>query len=401
MCTNVKKIPAIEGGHPIRNEFLIFGSPLIGEEEIKEVVDTLRSGWIGTGPKTQRFEEAFRKYIGAKHALALSSCTAALHLALDVLDIGERDEVITTPMTFAATVNAIIHRRAIPVFADVEKETFNIDPANIEQKITPRTKAIIPVHMAGRPCKMNQIMDIAHRYNLFVIEDAAHAIEAWFQNQKIGTIGNLTAFSFYVTKNLVTGEGGMLTTNNDHWAEQISIKRLHGISQHAWKRYTTEDYIFYETLCPGYKYNMTDIQASLGIHQLAHLEENLKVRERHWQTYNKAFLNYPELILPTEEKEIGHSRHLYTILICPEMLRIDRNTLVKALKAEGIGTGIHFISLHLHPYYRKTYGFKRGDFPNAEFISERTISLPLSAKLTDKDVQDVIDAVIGLIKYYR
>jgi len=392
---------AINGGKPVRDSFLIFGSPDIQEAEVQEVVDTLRSGWLGTGPKTHRFEEQFKEYIGCKHALALNSCTAGLFLALDVIGIGPGDEVITTPMTFAATANVIVHHGARPVFVDVERETMNIDPSKIEEAVTPRTKAIIPVHMAGRPCKMDEIMDIARRHDLVVIEDAAHAVEAWYKDQKVGNIGDITAFSFYVTKNVTTGEGGMVTTNNDQWAEEMRIRSLHGISKDAWKRYSAEGFQPYETIYPGYKFNMMDIQASLGIHQLARVEENLKIREKYWRMYNEAFAELPEIITPIEEEGIRHARHLYTILIRPEILTINRNQFIEALKAENIGTGIHYTALHLHKYYREAFGYKRGDFPNAEWISDRTISLPLSPKLTEKDVIDVIQAVRKVIQVCR
>lgn len=392
---------AIEGGTPVRKDFLIFGSPLIEEVEIQEVVDTLRSGWLGTGPKTHRFEEQFREYIGCKHALALNSCTAGLYLALDVIGIKPGDEVITTPITFAATANVIVHHGARPVFVDVERETMNIDPHKIEEAITPRTKAIIPVHTAGRPCKMDEIMDIARRHGLVVIEDAAHAVEAWYKAQKVGNIGDITAFSFYVTKNVTTGEGGMVTTNNDLWVEEMRIRSLHGISKDAWKRYSAEGFQPYETIYPGYKFNMMDIQASLGIHQLARVEENLKIREKCWRMYNEAFAELPEIITPLEEEGIRHARHLYTILIRPEMLTINRNQFIEALKAENLGTGIHYTALHLHRHYRETLGYKRGDFPNAEFVGERTISLPLSPKLTEQDVEDVIEAVRKATRYFR
>ncbi|MEM3434417.1 MAG: DegT/DnrJ/EryC1/StrS aminotransferase family protein [Candidatus Methanomethyliaceae archaeon] len=393
--------PAIEGGRPVRDAFLVFGSPLIGEEEINEVVDTLRSGWLGTGPKVQRFEEDFRRYIGCRHAIAVNSCTAGLHLALDVLGIGEGDEVITTPITFAATANVIVHRRARPIFVDVDRETQNIDPNRIEDAITPRTRAIIPVHMAGRPCDMDAIIDIAQRHNLFVIEDAAHAVEAIYKGQKIGNIGHVTVFSFYVTKNVCTGEGGMITTNNDDWAEEMRIKRLHGISRDAWKRYSAEGFQPYETLYPGYKYNMMDIQAALGIHQLARVEENLKIRERYWQMYDEVFADIPEIFTPSKElpPNSRHARHLYTILLDIDRLRISRNQFIEALKAENIGTGIHFTALHLHKYYRETFGYKPGDFPNAEWIGERTVSLPLSPKLIPEDVVDVIMAVTKIIRW--
>ena len=279
--------------------------------------------------------------------------------------------------------------------------TMNINPQLIEAAITPRTRAIIPVHMAGRPCRMDEILDIARRHDLAVIEDAAHAVETWYRDRKVGSIGDMTAFSFYVTKNVVTGEGGMITTDRGDWAEGLRIRSLHGISKDAWKRYSAEGFQPYETLYPGYKYNMTDMQASLGIHQLARVEENLKVRERHWHRYNEAFGKLPELIIPLEEEGIRHARHLYTLLIRPEMLTIDRNQFILELKKRNIGTGIHFIAVHLHRFYRETFGFRRGDLPEAEWISDRTISLPLSPKLTDRDVEDVIEAVYDVVSSHR
>jgi len=377
----------------MRKDFLVFGSPQICQEDIDEVVDTLKSGWWGTGPKTHLFEERFREYMGCKHAIAVNSCTAGMHLVLTVLGVKEGDEVITTPMTFTSTAGAIMHCGARPVFVDIEKDTFNIDPERIEKAITPRTKVIMPVHMAGRPCKMDEIMDIARRHNLYVVEDAAHAVEAWYRDKKIGNIGDITVFSFYVTKNLATGEGGMVTTNNEELVEEIRLRSLHGISKDAWKRYSAAGFQPYETIYLGYKYNMMDIQASLGLHQLARLENNHKLREKYWKMYNQAFQGVPQLIIPVEESGIRHAHHLYTILIKLERLRVDRNEFIKALQRENIGAGIHFIAVHLHKYYREIFGFKRGDFPNAEFVSDRTISLPLSAALTEEDVADVITAV--------
>ncbi len=384
---------AIDGGNPVRSTFLVFGSPLIEEAEIEEMVHTLRSGWLGTGPKTHRFEEDFKEYIGCAHALAVNSCTAGMHLALEVIGVTQGDEVITSPITFPSTANVIVHHRAVPVFVDVEKDTMNLDPAQVENAVTARTKAIIPVHLAGRPCRMDEIMDIARRHGLFVIEDAAHCVEGRYRGKKIGNIGDMTAFSFYVTKNVVTAEGGMVTTNNDQWAEEMRIKSLHGISKDAWKRYSAEGFQSYETLYPGYKYNMTDIQASLGIHQLRRIEQNLQIRENQYAAYNEAFSDLPVLATPPEAFDIRHARHLYIILLKLESLRVDRLQFIEALKAENIGSGIHFTAVHLHRYYAQTFGFKRGDFPNAEHISDRTISLPLSPKLTDADTRDVIEAV--------
>jgi len=375
-----------------RKKYLIFGSPLIEEPEIQEVVDTLRSGWLGTGPKVARFEDIFKQYTGAKFAIALNSCTAGLHLSMIVTGIRSGDEVITTPLTFASTSNAIIHTGATPVFVDVEKETMNIDPEKIEEAITPRTRAIIPVHFAGRPCNMDAIMDIARQHDLIVIEDAAHCIEGWYKGEKIGNIGDMSCFSFYVTKNIVTGEGGMVTTNKEVWADKIKMYGLHGLSKDAWKRYSDEGFIHYQVLFPGFKYNMMDIQASLGIHQMKRIDKYLKRRKEIWEKYNSAFSNLPVFCPAEPEEDTVHARHLYTLLIDIDKIKKTRDAVQQELHELNIGTGIHFISLHLHDYYRKTYGFKPDDFPNAKFISDRTISLPLSAKLTDEDVDDVIQA---------
>jgi dTDP-4-amino-4,6-dideoxygalactose transaminase len=381
-----------------RKEYLIFGSPLIEEPEIQEVVDTLRSGWLGTGPKVSKFEDIFKEYTGAKFAIALNSCTAGLHLAMLVSGIRQGDEVITTPLTFCSTANAIIHTGATPVFVDVEKDTMNIDPEKIEEAITPRTKAIIPVHLAGRPCDMDAITDIAQRHDLIIIEDAAHCIEGWYRGKKIGNIGDMTCFSFYVTKNIVTGEGGMVTTNREIWADKIKMYGLHGLNKDAWKRYSDEGFVHYLVVFPGFKYNMMDIQASLGIHQMKRIDRYLKRREEIWERYNKAFSNLPVICPAEPEKNTVHARHLYTLLIDIDKIKKTRDAVQQELHEQNIGTGIHFMSLHLHDYYRKTYGFKPDDFPHAKFISDRTISLPLSAKLSDEDVEDVIDEVRDIIK---
>ncbi|MEW5947643.1 MAG: DegT/DnrJ/EryC1/StrS aminotransferase family protein [bacterium] len=391
---------AIEGGTPYRKNFLVFGAPHVGEEEIAEVAATLRSGWLSTGPRTKRFEEAFRNYVGCRHALALNSCTAGLHLALDVLNIGAGDEVITTPITFTATANVIVLRGATPVFADVDPSTMNVSPGEIEKSVTPRTKAIIPVHFAGRPCEMDPILEIAAKNNLFVVEDAAHAVEASYRGRKVGDIGHVTSFSFYATKNLVTGEGGMATTANEDWDAAMRVKSLHGLSRTAWKRYSSEGFQSYDTLCPGYKYNMADIQAAMGIHQLARIEENLNVRERHWRRYNDAFAGCGFLALPPEQPHVRHARHLYTPLLDVDALGVSRDRFVSALQAENIGVGIHFTALHLHSFYREKFGFARGRFPNAEYVSDRTFSIPLSPALTDGDVEDVIGAVMKVLNHF-
>ncbi len=384
----------------MRKDFLVFGSPLIGQEEIDEVVDSLKSGWLSTGPKVARFEALFKNYIGSGYALALNSCTAGLHLSMIVAGLKEGDEVITTPMTFGATANAILHSRAKPVFVDITLPSMNINPGNIEAQITDKTKAIVPVHFAGRPCDMKSIKEIAQKHHLIIIEDAAHALEATYHGQKVGTIGDLTVFSFYVTKNLVTGEGGMITTANSTYAEKIQTYALHGMSKGAWKRYSDEGFKHYRIVYPGFKYNMMDIQAALGIHQLLKIESSLKRRDEIWHRYDDAFQNLPLDIPPPPEENTTHARHLYTILLKLDELTADRDTIQQALYEENIGTGIHFIALHLHPYYQETLGYKRSDYPNATYVSDRTISLPLSAKLTDEDVTDVIKAVTKVLTNY-
>lgn len=388
---------------PRRAEFLLFGAPDIREPEINEVVETLHSGWLSTGPRCKKFEQLFCEYIGCKHAIALNSCTAGLELALEVLGIGPGDEVITTPLTFCATANVIVHRGARPIFVDVERETGNIDPEQVAKAITYKTKAILPVHLYGRPCAMDELMNIAREHGLFVIEDAAHATEAWYRGRKVGTIGDITVYSFYATKNLVTGEGGMLVTNSESVAEEVRVKHLHGLSRDAWKRYSEEGFQPYDVVAAGYKYNMMDIQAALGIHQLARLEENLKIRERHWQAYDKAFAGMEGITTPPPALahslfgQTRHARHLYTILLDLERLNISRHEFMRALQRENIGTGIHFTALHLLGFYQDQFGYKRGDFPNAEFISDRTVSLPLSSALDQSDVNDVISAVQKII----
>ena len=398
---------ALNGGQPVRDDFLVFGQPDIQEADIKEVVEVLRSKWIGTGPRCRQFEEQFRTYIGCQHALGLNSCTAGLELALDVLGIGPGDEVITTPLTFTASANVIVHRGARPIFVDVDRRTGNIDPSQVSEAISPSTKAILPVHLYGQPCPMDEIMQIAQENDLYVIEDASHAIEAWFQGRKIGGIGDITVFSFYATKNLTTAEGGMLVTDNSVWAEEARIKHLHGLNKDAWNRYSAEGFQSYDVIYPGYKYNMTDIQAALGIHQLNRLEENLNIRQNYWGLYSKAFSAMDEITVPEEASQpqdsglTRHARHLFTILLNLERLSISRWDFVDFLKAENIGTGIHFLVLHLHTFYRERYGYQRGAFPNAEYISDRTVSLPLSPAMSEEDINDVIGAVKKVIWHSR
>lgn len=381
----------------MRKTFLTFGKPDIGKKEIAEVVGTLKSGWLSTGPKVGKFENDFKNYVGSKYAVGLNSCTAGLHLALLVTGIVKDDEVITSPMTFGSTANVIIHSGAKPIFVDVDIKTMNIDTSLIKKKITKRTKAIIPVHMAGRPCDMEAINKIAREYGLYVIDDAAHAVGAKYKGRMIGNCGDLTCFSFYATKNITTGEGGMVTTNNGKWADAMKILSLHGLSRHAWQRYGKKGKNRYDLIMPGYKYNMMDIQASIGIHQLRKLEDFLKRREEIWKRYDNVFIDLPLKIPSPIEYGNKHARHLYTILLNIERLKVNRDVFAQMLNDENIGTGIHFISLHLHRYYAKIYGYKPGDFPNAFYISERTLSLPLTSGLTNEDVTDVIKAVKKVI----
>ncbi|MBV9080772.1 MAG: DegT/DnrJ/EryC1/StrS family aminotransferase [Elusimicrobia bacterium] len=387
-----------ESGSTKRKDFLVFGSPLIEEPEIQEVVDTLRSGWIGTGPKTSKFERLFAAYKGTEFALAVNSCTAALHLSLYALDLKPGDEVITTPMTFCATLNAILHAGGKPVLIDCDKTTFNIDPAGIEKKITSRTRAILPVHFAGRPCEMDDIVDIAHRKKVSIIEDCAHAIEAEYKGRKAGTFGSAGCFSFYVTKNITTAEGGMVATSDPKLAERIKVLALHGMSKDAWKRFSDEGYKHYAVVDAGYKYNMTDMQASLGIHQIGRLDAYWKRRKEIWDRYQKEFSDLPCLRPAEPAPNTRHSYHLYTLLVDTSRLSKSRDQVLTELTAANIGTGVHYLALHTHPYYQKALGYKRGDFPNAEFISDRTFSLPLSPKLTDQDVADVVNAVRRILK---
>jgi dTDP-4-amino-4,6-dideoxygalactose transaminase len=384
----------------MRDGFLPFSPPLIEDEEINEVIDTLRSDWITTGPKTKKFEDEFKEYFNFQSALALNSCTAALHTALVALGIGPGDEVITTPMTFCASVNVIEQVGAKPVLVDVEPDTLNIDLLKIEKDITPRTKAILPVHYSGHPVELDAINEIARRHNLFVIEDAAHALSAKYKGKFIGSTNNPVCFSFYATKNLTTAEGGMLT-GEPEFIEKARIISLHGMSRDAWKRYSKEGSWYYEVVFPGFKYNMTDIQASLGLWQLKKLERFQNRRREIVKMYNEAFSNEEALELPLERPHVEHAWHLYVIRLNLNALRIGRNEFIDELNKRNIGTSVHFIPIHLHPYYKDKYGFKPEDFPIAYYNYLRVISLPLCPKLTDQDVNDVIEAVLDIVKSYK
>ena len=337
---------------PVRTKenFLIFGSPIIEQPEIDEVVKSMKSGWLGTGPKVAQFETDFKAYKGANYAAALNSCTASLHLSMLASDIGKGDEIITTPMTFCATVNAIIHCGATPVLADVDQRTMNIDPKCVEAKITPKTKAILPVHFAGRPCDMDALLNIAERHNLKIIEDCAHAIETTYNGKHAGTFGEFGCFSFYVTKNIVTGEGGMVLAKSEEAINRIKILGLHGMTKDAWKRFSDEGYKHYLVVTAGFKYNMMDIQAAIGIHQLKRIEVYWKRRQAIWQRYNEAFSNLPIGLPADTASNIRHAYHLYTISVDKDKAGISRDSFIDAVTAEGIGVGVHYLSIPEHPF---------------------------------------------------
>ena len=386
---------------PARSEFMPFHKPSIDEDEIQSVVETLKSGWLTTGRNVKTFEQDFAQYVGCQHAVAVNSGTAALHIALDAIGISEGDEVIVPAMTFAATAEVVLYFKAKPVLVDCQRDTLNLDPAQIEAAITSKTKAIIPVHMGGQPCEMARILDIAKKPNLRVIEDAAHALPARDHGRTIGTIGDITCFSFYATKTITTGEGGMATTENSDWAERMRMMSLHGISHDAWKRYTKEGSWYYEILYPGFKYNLTDIAAAIGIEQLKKCDEFWKARQRIAMNYAKAFSDLQEIQLPTWRNDVQHAWHLFVIQLNLERLKINRNQFIEALREKGIGTSVHFIPLHLHPYYRDKFGYKPQDFPAASEAFERIVSLPIYPKMTEGNVRDVIVAVRQLAQEYR
>lgn len=401
--SNAQSKLAINGGPPVRKTFLPFGSPCLGQEEYDEVLDTLKSGWIGTGPKTIAFEEAFARYVGARFAIAVSSCTAALHLALVALGIGPGDEVITSPLTFAATANVILHQNATPVFADVDPITLNLSPAAVERAITSRTKVLLPVHFGGLPCDMRALRSIARQHGLAIVEDAAHAVGARLEGQMIGGSGNPVCFSFYANKNLTTAEGGMITTDDPDFAEKIRIYRLHGMSSDAWRRFAGRELILSDVIFPGYKYNMTDIQASLGIHQLRKLEEFWQRRAACAVAYDRAFSDFPG-IRTQYRPPVGdtrHALHLYAIIMDPRRFCVTRNQVVRTLLAENIGAAIHYRALHTHPYYAKRFGYEPNDFPVAREIGDNIFSLPISPCMTSQDVQDVIEATIKVLEAYQ
>lgn len=373
----------------------MFGQPVIDQPMIATVVETLRSRWIGTGPKTAEFERSFSDYVGAPRGVALNSCTAGLHLSLVVSGIGPGDEVITTPYTFPASVNAIMHAGAEPVFADVDRTTQNVIPELILEALTPRTKAVLPVHMAGRPCNMDAIGEIATEHGLVVIEDAAHAIGAEYHGRRIGSISPLTCFSFYATKNITTAEGGMVTTSSDDVAERLGVLALHGLSKGAWQRYSSEGPGHYLAVEAGFKYNMSDVHAAIGLSQIERIDEWRTRREGIWERYDEAFADLPVRVPAEPAPGTTHARHLYTLLLDVDEIGESRDWFRARMHERNIGTGIHFVAVHLHPYYRQH--FPEASFPNAEWLSDRTVSLPLSPGLTSEDVEDVVTAVRDIL----
>jgi dTDP-4-amino-4,6-dideoxygalactose transaminase len=377
----------------MRDSFLVFGAPNIGPSEIDGVVAVMESGWLGTGPKVAQFEKDFASYKGVRNAAAVNSCTAALHLSLLAAGVGPGDEVITTPMTFCSTVNVIIHAGATPVLADVDPLTLNIDPAEVEKKVTSRTKAILPVHFAGLPANMDALCDIAERHRLKIIEDCAHAVETEYRGRKAGTIGDFGCFSFYVTKNIATGEGGMVVCRSDADHDRVKVLSLHGLSNDAWKRFGSEGYRHYQVTEAGYKYNMMDMQAIIGIEQLKQIETFWRRRQEIWNRYQSAFGNLPVGRPANPEADTRHAYHLYTIMIDEARAGLSRDAFLVAMKEKNIGVGVHYLSIPEHPYYRERYAWKPDDYPHARRIGSQTVSIPLTSKMTDRDVEDVVGAV--------
>ena len=392
---------AIDGGAPVRGSYLPYGQQWVDNEDIEEVEKVLKSDYLTTGPKIEEFEEEFAKYVGAKYAVSISNGTAALHAACFAAGIKESDEVITTPITFAASANCILYQGGKPVFADIDPNTYNIDPKDIEKKITSRTKAIIPVDFTGQPANIDEINHIAKKYELIVIEDAAHSLGAEYKEKKIGSLVDMTTFSFHPVKHITTGEGGMITTNNKELYEKLKLFRTHGITRDR-EILHNEDQgpWYYEQLELGYNYRITDMQCALGISQLNKLDKFLKRRREIADKYNDYFKDIDGIILPYQEEYTKSSWHLYIIQLELEKFNVGRREIFEALQAENIGVNVHYIPVYYHPYYKKL-GYSKGLCPNAEKLYERIITIPLFPKMTDKDVLDVVNAIDKVLKYYR
>lgn len=399
----------------MRDSFLPFHLPSIGEEEVTEVVDTLKSGWLTTGAKTARFESAFKEYIGVKHAVPVNSGTAALHLALAAVGLEEGDQVIVPTLTFVACAEVVCYMKGVPRFVDVDPRTLTIDVNQVAELLEgcreggPPFRAIIPVHFGGFPCDMDALMEVARRHGVAVIDDAAHALPSLHKGRMIGTIGDITAFSFYATKSITAGEGGMVTTDDDDWAEQMRMMSLHGMTRNAWKRYEGGGDWYYEIVRLGYKYNLSDLASSLGLQQLAKCDAFHARRKEIAAQYTRSLVGTEGIQLPgttldllnVEDESMKHAWHLYPILVDGDVLRIDRAEFIEALKDSNIGTSVHFIPLHMHPYYRENYGYREGMFPVAEGFYEGCISLPLYPRMTDEDVGDVVEAVTRIARDFR
>ena len=393
--------PAIEGGNSIRNDFLPISKPTIEKEEIDAVVEVLKSGWLTTGPKVKEFEENISKYTNAKHSIAFTSCTGALHSALSSYNIKENDEVIVPTFTFVASSHVVTWLNAKPVLVDSEEGTFNIDVKKIEEKITKNTKAIMPMHYGGHPCDMDEINEIARKHNLKVIEDAAHAIGSEYKNKKIGNIGDVTCFSFYAIKNMTTAEGGMATTNDSLIADKIRKRSYFGVDKDAFDRYKDKGNWYYEIVSQGYKYNMDSLQGALGVEQLKKLDKFNEKRKHIAEHYLNRFKKLDYIKTQEIKSYVKHSWHLFPILIDFDKLNIDRNKFIEALKAEKIGASVHFIPLHLHPFYQKEYGYKKGDFPVAEKIYSKLITIPLFHGMSIEDADSVVDAIEKIWNHYK
>jgi dTDP-4-amino-4,6-dideoxygalactose transaminase len=380
---------------PSEDPFIVFGAPDISEDEIAEVIATLRSGWLGTGPRGARFENDFADYrgVGASQVAAVNSCTAALHVSMIAAGLEPGDEVLTTAMTFCATANSIIHAGAIPVPVDIDPVSLNIDLGLVRAAITERTRAIVPVHFAGRPCDMDGISAVAREHGLVVVEDCAHAIETEWKGQPVGTFGDFGCFSFYVTKNITTGEGGMVIARSDKDIERIKVLALHGMTKDAWHRFGDEGYKHYQVVEAGFKYNMTDLQAAIGIHQLGRIEASWRRREQVWRRYQDAFRHLPIGLPADPDPDTRHAYHLFTLRIEDDRCGIDRDTFVSRMSGLGIGVGVHYLSLASHPYYIERFGWRSDDCPVAAAIGNSTVSLPLSARLSDGEVERIIGAV--------
>jgi perosamine synthetase len=391
---------AMHGGPPVRKTLLPYGHQSIDEADIQAVVDTLRSEWLTIGPRIAEFEEAFAARTGARHAVSFSSGTAALHAAAFTAGLKAGDEAITSPLTFVATANCVLYQEAIPVFADVSPDTLNLDPEQAAARVTPRTRAILPVDYAGHPADLSPILDLAERHGMVVIEDASHALGAEYKDRNVGSVAHMTVFSFHPVKHITTGEGGMVTTDNPKFAETLRRFRNHGITSEARQRQSAGQW-YYEMELLGFNYRLTDIACALGIQQLKKLEANLARRRQIAARYGAAFREIPEVIAPVVRHDANPAWHLYPIRIEGMRLKADRGQVFTALRAENIGVNVHYIPVHRHPYYRERFGYRGGEYPVAEDAYERLISLPMFHGMSDQDVEDVIRAVEKVMSHFR